>query len=217
MTIKLLIKKLRLEGEEIITDSLLRKYCTKLNLDYNSTVNYLIRTKNIIRIFRGVFYIKTVDEFVLGKTKYNHLQLVAKGLKTKGVKNWYFGMGTALKLNAQTHEIFSVDDVISDTIFRGVPFLIAGHKFKFTKISPGLTKFGVIQKHGIRYSDPEKTILDFIYLWRYRGIADRKIINGVLEWSHNSNVRKLKAYSKFYPGTVRNIVEELIFAKQRSD
>lgn len=217
MTIKILIKKLRVEGREVVTDSLLRNYCTKLKLEYNSTVNYLIRAKYIIRIFRGIFYVKTANEYVLGKTKYNHLQLVAKGLKTKGVKNWYFGMHTALKLNAQTHEIFSIDEVISDTIFRNVSFLIAGHKFKFTKISPGLTKFGVIERHGIRYSDPEKTILDFIYLWRYRGIADRRILSGVLEWSQNSNVRKLKAYSKFYPGTVRNIVEELILAKQRFD
>lgn len=30
-------------------------------------------------------------------------------------------------------------------------------------------------ENGVRYSGPEKTILDFIYLWRYNGIPEKKI------------------------------------------
>ena len=40
----------------------------------------------MVRIFRGIFYVKSLDEIKLGKSKYNHIDLVAKGLELREVK-----------------------------------------------------------------------------------------------------------------------------------
>ena len=77
--------------------------------------------KYIIRIFRGIFYVKSLEEIKYKKVKYNHLELVAKGLELKGVKHWYFGLHTALKLNNATHEYFTIDYVITDSFYRNKP------------------------------------------------------------------------------------------------
>jgi len=65
-------------------------------------------------------------------------------------------------------------------------------------------------KDGIRYSDAEKTILDFIYIWRYNGIPEEKIVLDVAEWAENISKAKIRKYAKKYPKTVSEIVEEVI-------
>jgi hypothetical protein len=42
-----------------------------------------------------------------------------------------------------TCEHFAVEDVVSDVLFRPNPVAIAGHKFRFIKLSPSLIEFGV--------------------------------------------------------------------------
>jgi len=78
-----LLKKLRIENKEIITAKEIKKYCNQLELDYEATINHFLSRNHLTRIFRGIFYIKTLDEIKLGKIKYNHLELVAKGLEIK--------------------------------------------------------------------------------------------------------------------------------------
>ena len=109
----------------------------------------------MIRIFRGIFYVKSLDEIKLGKNKYSHIDLVAKGLALKSVKNWYFGLYTALKLNNMKHEHFTIDYVVNDKILRIKPITIAGYKFKFVKLKSALFSFGIIGKN-LKYSDPKK-------------------------------------------------------------
>ena len=161
--------------KEFVTSKELELYCKSMKLDYTTVIRYFIAQGCMTRIFRGIFYVKTLDEIKLGRSKYSHLELVAKGLELKNVKNWYFGLHTALKLNNMTHEYFAVEDVINDSLFRANPMNIAGYKFKFTKLSPSLFDFGIKNKDEIvRYSDPEKTVLDFIYIWRYNGSSRRQ-------------------------------------------
>ena len=50
MTLTLLIKKMNIEGKKVLTSNILKDYCKKLNLDYNSTIKYLIRNKYLYRI-----------------------------------------------------------------------------------------------------------------------------------------------------------------------
>lgn len=208
MTTELLLKKLRLEGPEFITSDLLKKYCKSFKLDYDAVIKYFISRRYLLRIFRGYFYVRTLDELKLGREKYSHLELVAKGLELKSIKNWYFGLYTALKLNNLTHEHFTLDYVISDRMFRAKPITISGHKFRFLKLKPDLLKFGVING-TIRYSDPEKTMLDFIYLSRYGGVPEEKIIMDVSDYANKISKKKLVEYAKKYPGPVRNIAEKV--------
>lgn len=208
MRLSILIDKLRLEKKEFVTSEEVKEYCKTLKLDYDLVVRYSIWRKYLVRIFRGVFYVKSLEEFKTGKSKYNHLELVAKGLELKGVKNWYFGLHTALKLNNMTHEYFTIDEVISDSLFRAKPVGIVGYKFKFVKIIPSLFDFGIFEGGDnipIRYSDPEKTILDFIYLSKNKGRSPELVAMDLKDWAENISERKLLMYAKKYPKTVANI------------
>jgi len=210
MTMTTLLRKLRIEGKGFITSRELKAYCKPMKLDYSTVVRYFSARGYIVRIFRGIFYVKSVEEFELGRSKHNHLELVAKGLELKKVRNWYFGLHTALKLNNMTHESFAVEDVVNDTLFRANPVNIAGYKFRFTKMSPSLLGFGIREKNGMRHSDPEKTILDFIYIWRYHGMPSEKIIADVGSYAKNASKEKLRRYAKKYPRTVVEIAERVV-------
>jgi predicted transcriptional regulator of viral defense system len=209
MKTSLLLKKLRLENKEFVTSEELKGYCKQLQLDYESAIDHFLTRGHFIRIFRGVFYVKSLDEMKLGKTKYSYLELVAKGLELKGVKNWYFGLYTALKLNNMTHEYFSIDYVVNDKMLRINPMKISGHKFRFMKLKSSLFSFGVITKDALTYSDPEKTILDFIYMWRYNGIPRDRILADVGDWSINLSASRLIEYAKNYPKTAQEIALEI--------
>jgi predicted transcriptional regulator of viral defense system len=202
----LLLKKLRLDEKEFVTSDELKRYCESMGLSYETSIKYFVYRGYLTRIFKGVFYVKPLDEVKIGKSKYNHLELVAKGLELKGVKNWYFGLYTALKLNNMTHEHFAVEYVINDKLFRPKPMNIAGYKYKFIKLAPRLLKFGITE-NKLRYSDAEKTILDFIYTWRYNGVPKEKIILDVSEWTKNLSGEKTRKYAVNYPKTVQEIVD----------
>ena len=210
MKTAILLRKLRMDNKEFVTSEELRAYCKSLQLDYSIVIRHLVPRGYLVRILRGIFYVRSLEERELAKTKYNHLELVAKGLELKGVGNWYFGLHTALKLNNMTHETFTVDDVISDKIFRANPFTIAGYKFKFSKLSPSLLDFGITKaKNEVRYSDPEKTVLDFIYIWRYNGLPEEKITADMAGWANDTAKKKLRAYAARYPKTVAATVERV--------
>ena len=87
--------------------------------------------------------------------------------------------------------------------------MIAGYKFKFVKLKAALFSFGIIGNE-LKYSDPEKTILDFIYVWRYNGISKEKISADLGEWSINLSRPTLTNYAKNYPKTVQEIVREML-------
>jgi len=209
MSITLLLKRLRIENKEFVTAEDITRYCRSMKLKYDATIRYFIKKGYVTRIFKGIFYVKSLEELKLGRTKYSHLDLVAKGMELKKVKNWYFGLHTALKMNNMTHEHFTTEDVVSDSIFRARPMKIAAHSFKFVKLSSLLFDFGVVTNNGIRFSDPEKTILDFIYVWRYNGIPESKILADVSEWSKGTSKDKLAKYAKSYPSTVSNLARRV--------
>lgn len=207
----LLLRKLRIDSKDFITDNVLKSYSKTFELDYTYISRYYQRRGVFGRIFRGILYIKSAEETGMRRDRYNQLELVAKGLELKGVKDWYFGLYTALKLNEMTHEVFTTEEVISGKILRIVPMTIAGHKFHFSKLSPKLTSFGIKKKETtitstkLKYSDPEKTILDFIYLWKYEGLSANRVKMAKGEWAVGIDKKKLEKYAQNYPKTVRKI------------
>jgi predicted transcriptional regulator of viral defense system len=206
-----LLRKLWMDRKEFVTAEELKRYCRTFKLNYTTVVSYFVKRKYFVRIFRGIFYVKSLEEAKLGRNKYNHLELVAKGLGLKKVKDWYFGLHTALKLNNMTHEHFAVEDVISDSLFRANPITITGYKFRFVKLSPSLVGFGVRKSdNGIPCSDPEKTVLDFIYIWKYNGIPEDKIVADIREWARHASKNGLRSYSRKYPSTVAEIAERVV-------
>jgi len=69
-----------------------------------------------------------------------------------------------------------IDYITSANLYRSKLINIDNHRFRFIKIKPELLKFGIIE-NGFRYSDVEKTILDFLYLWIYNNIPRKKNFN----------------------------------------
>jgi len=84
---------------------------------------------------------------------------------------------------------------------------LRGEKVKFIKLKSKLFGFGIINRDGIKFSDPEKTILDFIYVSRYRNVAEERIISTIEDYAKNLEKRRLKTYLKFYPKTFLRVVE----------
>ena len=205
MTYPLLIRKLHLEKNKIIKNDLLREYCKLLGMDYNKVITYLINNKYLVRILRGIFYIKSVDERKYSKCNIYYLDALKEALKIKSVKNWYLGLESAIKRNNLTHEFFVVDYIINDTIFRAKTITVMGHKIKFVKVKPELCTFG-IKKEKFPYSNIEKTLLDFIYLLKYRGFEDSLIKSKIVDFMGLASKDKLLSYAKFYNKKVEEFV-----------
>ena len=211
MTLTLLLRRLRLERREFITSKELKGYCVEFGVSYKMAVRYFISRGYLVRIFRGVFYLRSLEEVELGRRRYNHLQLVSNGLRLKDVDKWYYGLNSALKLNNMTHEHFTTEEVLNDKIFRQNPITVDGYKFRFRKIKSSLFNFGVIKdESGLRYSDLEKTVLDFIYIWRYNGIPEERIILDVSEWVENISLERIREYATHYPNAAEKTLEKVL-------
>ena len=201
MTLKLIVEKLARANKKFILSNEIKDYCRKLSLDYLPTIKYLLRNKYLARLFRGIFYIYSIEERKLGKSEMNYFKILKEALKIKGVKNWYFGLETGLKFNNLTHEYFTIDYVINDKIFRAKPIIIMGRKVKFYRLSRKMFVFGII-KNSINYSDSEKTLLDLLYLKHYTKEEFEEIAEEL------SKIKLLK-YVKNYDKRAINIVREL--------
>jgi len=201
MTLKLIVEKLARDNKKFILAEKIKDYCRKLSLKYLPTIKYLIRNKYIARIFRGIFYVYSIEERKLGKSEMNSFEIIKESLKIKGVTNWYFGLETGLKFNNLTHEYFTIDYIINDKLFRARPIIIMGRKVKFYKLSPKMFSFGIIKKN-VNYSDSEKTLLDLLYLKHYSKEEFEEI-------AEELSKTKLLKYAKNYNKGVINIVKEL--------
>jgi predicted transcriptional regulator of viral defense system len=210
MSMSLILKRLHIKGKKFVTSEELKTYTRKDKIKYEILIRYFETKGYLVRIFRGIFYVKSAEEIELGKINLSHLELVTRGLEIKGVKNWYFGLHTALKLNNLTHESFAIEEVISDSLFRARPIKIANYNFKFVKLSKKLFGFGIENRNGLRISDPEKTVLDFIYLWKQNGLPEEKIISDISEWGKHLSSKKLKLYAENYPSSVRMMSRRIV-------
>ncbi len=198
----LLVKKVHFDGKRYATAEEIGKICKTVGITYKNGINYLIRTKHLLRVLKGFFYIKTLEERKTGASNANFFEAIARALEHKGVK-WYFGFDTAVKLNNLTHEYFPAEYIVSDKIFRSRSVAILGHNVRFIKLKKSLLEFGTISKDGISYSDIEKTLLDIAYIRKYRGIGDVAIRDEVAGLLAHANKKKLKEYGRHYPLSVR--------------
>mgnify|MGYP001561719316 FL=1 len=201
MTLKLIVEKLARDNKKFILADEIKDYCRKLSLDYLPTIKYLLRNKYIARIFRGIFYVYSIEERKLGKSEMNSFVILKEALKIKGVKNWYFGLETGLKFNNLTHEYFTIDYVINDKLFRAKPIIVMGKKVKFYKLSSKMFLFGIVKK-DVNYSDSEKTLLDLLYLKHYTKEEFEEIAKELSK-------TKLLKYAKNYNKRIIDITKEL--------
>jgi predicted transcriptional regulator of viral defense system len=192
-------------GGRVANKEEVERVCDKFGVDSGRTINYMINYGFFVRILRGLYYVKTIEEFKLKKAL-DAYRLISLGMEKLKV-DWYFGLYTSLRLNGLTHEFFDTIFVVNDEIFRPKEIGISGEKVKFIKLKSKLFGFGIVDKNGIKFSDPEKTILDLIYVFRYRNVAEERIISTVEDYSRKLERKKLREYLKFYPKSVSRVVE----------
>ncbi|HDP74025.1 MAG TPA: hypothetical protein ENN46_03675 [Candidatus Woesearchaeota archaeon] len=213
MKYKELAKKLSIlrtleKKEGIITSGEIKECCLELGVDYKSAVNYLLSNKYLERIFRGIFYINSLEERKTGVPRISYFLGVSKAMEIRKISNWYFGLESALKLNRLTHEAFLVETIINDKTKNSRPVLVLGRKTKLTKVSAISYSFGIIEKASenkvkIFYSDTERTLLDMAFLLRYNRRTISEIRNVVSGYSYER--AKLERYLKHYPKTIAEV------------
>jgi len=192
-------------GGKAVKRKAIEDACKKFDAITVNTINNMISYGYLVRILRGLYYVKTLDEFANKKAIDVHKAL-SLGLEELRV-NWYFGLNTALKMNGATHEYSDTVFVLSDKIYRNKEVRIAKSRVKFIKINPKLTEFGIVTEGNMHYSDLEKTLLDVIYLSKYRSIPEGKIALSVEEYAKNANRGKIGEYLKAYPLNVGKVAK----------
>lgn len=209
MKFGLLARKLMLDEDRFTGAGKIKEYCEKLGISYNAAISYLLKYGYVKRIVRGFFYVPTAGERKLKTKGVSHLEAIARAMEHKGVRNWYYGLETAAKLNNLTHEYFAEDCVVSDRIFRPRPISVLGHKVKFIRLNGKLFGFGT-KKYGLLpYSDVEKTILDIVHLGKYGGRSNEKLREEITDLLEHASKRRLAEYAKRYSKSVRHFVGEL--------
>jgi predicted transcriptional regulator of viral defense system len=196
-------------GGTVITKDEMNETCKRFGADVDSTVNFMIWYGYLVRILRGLYYVKTVEEFDLKKSPdiYKVLSLGLNKLKVR----WYFGLYTGLRLNGLTHEFFDTIFILNDRICRAKEIKVGGEKVKFLKLSSRLVDFGIVNESGTRFSDVEKTILDFVYISRYRSVPEERITSMIEEYRKRVKTHKVMEYLKFYPQSVGKVVRDAGF------
>ena len=205
-----ILHSLHLNKKEFVTSDEIRSIGKRLGVNPQNSIRNLAARGYIVRIFRGLFYVKDFEDVMMGRSKYSHLEIVAKGLEQMNVKAWYFCLHTALKLNNQTHETLNMDYIASDTLFRGKVINIVGHMFKFHKLGPSLFDFGIrTDIKPLRFSDAEKTILDIIYINRYNAVPEKRIALDIGDLVDHADRKRIDKYLEHYPKTVGRTIEGL--------
>ncbi len=192
-------------GGKVVTREEMEKACKRFGEDARRVISYMISYGHIIRILRGLYYVRTIEEFAARKS-IDTLKLISMGMNRLGV-NWYFGLNTALRLNGATHEFSPVIHVLNDSIYRPKIVKINGESVRFVKLKRELFGFGVVEKNGLRHSDLEKTLLDMVYLFRYRSVPEKRMVAFLREYKKEVKKKKLAEYLRFYPKSVRRVVE----------
>ncbi len=208
--IDMIIRNFMLKEKKFITSEELEELCRELDLKYENTKKLLLNKGFLLTIFRGIFYVKDFNEKRTGIIKYTSYELLSKGMEMRGIKNWYFGSYTALKLLNLTHEFFPVNYVINDKFNRVRSMRIYNENFKFVKIKPDLF-FGIKEVKTennilLRYSNLEKTILDLTYLYKKNGKKESTITSLITEYYSFIDKERLYEYSRYYPKTVGRLI-----------
>jgi predicted transcriptional regulator of viral defense system len=193
-------------GGNVVTKDETKDTCKRFGADVDSTINFMISYGYLVRILRGLYYVKTVEEFQLKKSP-DAYKILSLGLNKLKVK-WYFGLYTSLRLNGLTHEFFDTIFILNDRIYRPKEIKVGGEKVKFLKLSSKLVDFGIVNENSKRFSDAEKTILDFVYISRYRSVPEGRITSMIEEYRKRVKADKVMEYLKFYPKSVEKVVRD---------
>jgi len=206
-----IIDKLRLNLEKIQSKEEIIKTIKEYSKVYKTKVNlislwtYLRKDNYIKRILGDYYYVYSLEERYNHYCKFSEEELVFLVLEKMNIK-WYLGLESALKENKITWQALNIITLINNH-FSGIKKL-GNSKFKFIKTKDNKFKFGLIKNktnNSVKYfySDLEKTYLDFLYFYLYKG-KDIKALKKNL----NFKIKKSKVikYAKDYSNKIQEII-----------
>lgn len=203
-------KKMIVDGKRYTTSSEINALAMRLDKDPKRSLSYLQEHEYIIRILRGIYYVKDPEERERGFLKHSIYDMIAEALRIKGVKNWYFGLETALKLNNMTHEYFTVDYVVTNSYRTTKIINILDSSFQFLKWGGKHFRFGIKIKNAVIYSDREKTILDMIYRRYGKTQESRYTLSPYYDYIEFLDVDRFAEYIIYYPVGFRDMMGGII-------
>jgi predicted transcriptional regulator of viral defense system len=207
MKIKDIWWRLVYEDVQIASTEELKHLCDLAGHRYSRAVNYLQSEGYIDTVFRGTFYIRTPEEVQLGYINRPVDEVIALGLEKKGISNWYFGLETALKYNHMTHVYFDITFIITDSYRTTKTVVMLGKRLRYIRWKPAMFDFGIIEKGLIRYSDPEKTLLDLAYRSSTNGQDPRMILDDVVEDYTRYDKATARDYLQWYPKSIQKVLK----------
>ncbi len=203
-------ERLLVQKKKIVTSKEIRELAKEVSKDEDQLIDYLRRNEYLERILRGLFYVKSLDERKRHTYEHSIYERVAMALKEKGVKNWYYGLETALKLNLMTHEYYMIDYVITDSFRTTKVISIASQSFRFIKRGRKHFKEGITREKRIRYSTPEKTILDIAYRDYLKHKKEALYLGTIKEYRNKIDKTIARNILSPYPKRFRESVEDIL-------
>ena len=210
MKTSLIWKRLIIQDKKIVTSDEIKDLANELGKDGERSLYYLQEEGYITRLLRGIFYIKSIQEREQNTYDKSIYELVALSLEKKGVANWYFGLETALKMNNMTHEYFTIDYVLTDSYRTTKVIKIMDTRFQFLKRSKIYFKEGQIKKNLLRYSNPEKTVLDLAYQRYLSSKNPNLFLLPIREYSGKIDFEKVKDFLSMYPKSFQKNMEDVL-------
>jgi len=173
-------------------------------------INYLINKKDLIKIFADFYYVKNKTEISANTFKKKHtlVDLVSKLLEIMNIEDWYFGLHTALHLHGISLKENPAECLICSRIpFNSKRIEVLGKKLQIFVFNADLFDY-YIEENGVKYSNLEKTFLDFIYLWKLNHLPDHKILGILGKYREKISKEKIIKYSEIYPGEIQRLISE---------
>jgi len=200
-------KKFVINGRRIVSSEDIRKLARELGKDEWRSLTYLQVHGYIVRILRGIFYVRSPDERERGTCDASVYEMVALALDMKGVNNWYYGLETALRFNLMTHEYYNIDFVVTDSYRTTKTIRILDANFRFLRRNNDFFGFGMTKGKNYLYSDPEKTVLDISHAKYLRSKEPAYYLSPVIEYQDGLDMERFREYLRRYSRRFQASVE----------
>ena len=149
---------------------LIKEYKKKFRstIRITDSVKYLSRHNYITRIFKGYYYLNSIDEQKRGYRSFEDRELLFIVLN-KLKMGWYVGLSSAMHYSGKSWQVPSVTSIVNGDIAGEKNIL--GIKVRFSKLkklsTDGLKKSKTRNNIPFYYSLPKKTASDTAYLKWY--------------------------------------------------
>ena len=214
MTVNKILDTLWQDGAEFVSLNRLRRVSKNLYYNYGTMIDYLVSRGFLYKILNDAYYIKSQEEFnsVDNNLKYTPLELLSKALNFLEIKNWYFGLYTALKYHYTPFDDTKSDYlIICDTPMIKKKITVHDREVQTIRLKTTLFEFGIIEKQNkVKYSDFEKTVLDLTYLWHSSNTPVHKIKSEIFKYLKLLSIDRIKEYSLHYPDEIKQLIDDII-------